>query len=296
MERFPQVSSLANASEDEVLKLWQGLGYYSRARNLHFASKQIMQEFGGIFPSEYKLILKLKGIGTYTAAAISSFAFHLPHAVVDGNVYRLLSRYFGISTPIDSSEGIKEFAELANSELDKSKPGTHNQAIMEFGAIQCTPLSPDCSSCPLSVNCFAFKNELTAQLPVKVQKTKVKRLFFNYFQIENKHSETLLHQRTEKGIWKNLWEFPLLESDHLLSAFEIGSNNLKVAAIIGDEFTVSSISKPYRHLLSHREIHAQFIKVEVAHLKEGNAYKCISKDSLPEYAISRLTERYLEEE
>ena len=175
IERFPTVTQLATANEEEVLKLWQGLGYYSRARNLHTAAKTILESYGSTFPGNYKDIIHLKGIGPYTAAAISSIAFNLPYPTVDGNVYRVLSRYFGIGTAIDSNAGKKEFGQLAEELLLKKDPGMHNQALMEFGALQCTPKSPLCTECPVASSCFAFENALTEQLPLKEKKYEVSK-------------------------------------------------------------------------------------------------------------------------
>ena len=180
LENFPTIKHLANATEIEVLKLWQGLGYYSRARNLHATSKAVVEKFGGKFPNNYSELLALKGIGDYTASAIASICFDEPRAVVDGNVYRVLSRYFGVETPINRSKGIKYFKELATSVMDADHIRDYNQGIMEFGALQCVPKSPDCSNCPLSGSCMALQKNLVDQLPVKLGKTKVRKRYFNY--------------------------------------------------------------------------------------------------------------------
>ena len=211
MERFPDVASLAQAGEDEVMKYWQGLGYYSRARNLHAAAREIMERYEGVFPSEYEKVRALKGIGEYTAAAVCSFAWRQPYAVVDGNVYRVLGRVFGIDTPIDSGPGKKEFAELATALLDRQRPDIYNQAIMDFGAIQCTPKAPDCLYCPLREHCVAFATGKVAQLPVKEGKTRVKPRYFNYLHI-GCQGKTLLKRRNAKDIWQNLYEYPLIET------------------------------------------------------------------------------------
>ncbi|MGV9003012.1 A/G-specific adenine glycosylase [Flavobacterium sp.] len=211
-ERFPTVFDLATADEETVLKLWQGLGYYSRARNLHQTAQTVAEDFDGKFPSTYKELLKLKGIGEYTAAAIASFAFNENVAVVDGNVFRVLARYFDIETDIASSAAKKEFTALAQELLPKGKANIFNQAIMEFGALQCVPKNPDCKNCVLNDSCLALKYKKVTQLPVKLKKTKVQKRFFNYLIFKDERGNTLLQKRTQKGIWHNLYEFPLLET------------------------------------------------------------------------------------
>ena len=215
---FPDVSDLAEAKEEHILKLWQGLGYYSRARNLHYAAKQIHSR--GFFPNNYDDILSLKGVGEYTAAAIASFAFKLPHAVVDGNVFRLLARFYGIDIPINTSKGKKHFTELAQSLIIKDKPDIFNQAIMEFGSQMCRPKQPNCPNCPLQNECLAYANSTIHLLPIKKGKVKVKTVYFDYFFFKTK-TETLVNQRIAKGIWQNLYEFPLIQSEEKLSKEEI---------------------------------------------------------------------------
>lgn len=210
VKRFPDVFSLADADEDEVMKYWQGLGYYSRARNLHAAARS-MAEAGG-FPKTYKEVLALKGVGEYTAAAICSFAYGMPYAVVDGNVYRVLSRWLGIETPIDSTEGKRIFAEVAAELLDKAQPGLYNQAIMDFGALQCTPVSPNCMFCPFIDTCVARQKGLVDTLPVKLHKAKVTNRYFNYIYVRM-GAHTLINKRTGNDIWKNLYELPLIETE-----------------------------------------------------------------------------------
>ena len=214
---FPTVFDLAKADESTVLKMWQGLGYYSRARNLHFSAKLIANEFNGEFPSTFSEIIKLKGIGDYTASAIASICFDEPTAVVDGNVYRVLSRYFGIKTPINSSAGIKEFKLLAQSLIDKNKAGTFNQAIMDFGALHCKPQNPLCDTCPFSDSCYALEKKLTKELPVKAKKIKVRKRYFNFLVIKTKNNSTILSERKGKGIWQGLYQFPLIESEKTIN-------------------------------------------------------------------------------
>ncbi len=204
--RFPSVADLAKASEDEILKLWQGLGYYSRARNLHAAALQVMDEYGGRFPSDYSSLLQLKGVGPYTAAAVSSFAGGERMAVVDGNVYRVLARLFDLDTPIDTPAGQRAFQDLANRLLDPAHPGMHNQAIMEFGALRCTPHSPICTDCPLADGCLALANGHVENRPVKAGKTKIRERHFRYYLL--KYKDCLwVHQRGKGDIWQGLWEY-----------------------------------------------------------------------------------------
>ncbi|MEO8068831.1 MAG: A/G-specific adenine glycosylase, partial [Flavobacteriales bacterium] len=211
VERWPTVTDLARASEDEVLKEWQGLGYYSRARNLRSAALQVVHEHRGVYPTTHVGLLKLIGVGDYTAAAIASICFSRPEAVVDGNAYRVLARVFGIATPIDSTAGKKEFKALANTLIDPDHPGDHNQAVMELGATVCTPRNPDCGSCPLRNRCVALKESRIATLPVKVKKQVVRVRYFNYLVLRSPKG-IFLHQRSGKDIWQGLWEFPLIET------------------------------------------------------------------------------------
>ena len=213
VENFPTVHDLANANEEQILKLWQGLGYYSRARNLHATAKIIANQYNGEFPNSYKELLKLKGVGDYTASAIASISFNIPEPVVDGNVYRVLSRFFGIDIPINSTEGIKYFKALAHEVMDSANIRDYNQGIMEFGAIQCSPRNPDCEQCPLSSACVALKNNQVNDLPVKIKKTTVKKRYFNYLVIKDREDKIILEQRLGKGIWQNMYQFPLIESE-----------------------------------------------------------------------------------
>lgn len=250
VELFPNVFALANAPEDLVMHTWQGLGYYSRARNLHFAAKQVVQQFSGKFPDNYTEILLLKGVGTYTAAAISSFAFNEPKAVVDGNVYRFLSRYFGIKTPIDSTTGKKEFQKIADDVLDKNNPGTFNQAIMEFGALQCKPHNPFCETCIFSDSCFAFRNNLIKELPVKEKKIKVGVRNLHYLLVFDKNVNFLIRKRGKNDIWESLYEFVLIDDDYTTAS---GNANLEsFDLLLKREF------EPTKHILTHQHINATF--------------------------------------
>ena len=219
VKSFPTIEILANASEENVLKLWQGLGYYSRARNLHLTARYITNQLNGVFPKNYKELIKLKGLVDYTASAISSVWFNEPRAVVDGNVYRVLARVFGIDIPINSSRGINEFKNLAQQLVDTKQPGIYNQAIMEFGARYCVPQNPNCNTCIFNDRCIAFQKQLVSELPVKLPKTSIINFFFNYIVIISEDDKTVLRQRTEKGIWQKLYAFPLLDpsNDVILS-------------------------------------------------------------------------------
>ena len=212
VKAFPKVEDLAQAEEVDVLKLWQGLGYYSRARNLHASAKYVASDLQGKFPSSYKDLLALKGVGDYTASAIASICYNEPVAVVDGNVFRVLSRIFGIDTPINSTEGVKQFKQLAQELLDKKDPANFNQGIMEFGATHCKPQNPLCDSCPFAAKCVAFNQNRISELPVKLKKQKVKNRYFNYLVFISEEGETILEQRRGKGIWEGLYEFPLVET------------------------------------------------------------------------------------
>lgn len=297
-ETYPTVNLLAAAEEDAVLKLWQGLGYYSRARNLHAAAKVVSENFNGKFPDTFDAIKSLKGVGDYTAAAIASFAFNLPHAVVDGNVYRVLSRIFGIETPIDASSAKKEFQQLATQLLDKKDPATHNQAIMEFGSQYCRPVNPDCPNCIFKARCFAFNNSRVAELPIKAKKTKVRNRYFNYLVVIDKNKNILISRRNESDIWQGLYEFYLLESDKELSTEEVLVAK-ETQSVCGRDFVVSSVSKPYKHILSHQHLYARFYVITVNdYMKSMQDYtkgilQKVSPDRLEDYAFPRLIEKFL---
>ena len=291
IHRFPNVETLAQASEDEVMKFWQGLGYYSRARNLHAAARSMQ----GAFPKTYQEVRALKGVGDYTAAAICSFAYNLPYAVVDGNVYRVLSRYFGIDTPIDSTEGKKVFSALADEMLDKSCPAVYNQAIMDFGAIQCTPQSPDCMFCPLADSCSALSKGMVTKLPVKQHKTKTSNRYFNYIYVRM-GVRTYIHKRTEDDIWKNLFEFPLIETERDLSEEEfLKSPQFCSLLAEGEASEVRSVLRNVKHVLSHRVIYTNFYEVVVPEGSHSfSGYQCIKIEDLEQYPVSRLIHAFIE--
>tara|TARA_B110000046_G_scaffold173759_1_gene196661 strand:+ start:13051 stop:14148 length:1098 start_codon:yes stop_codon:yes gene_type:complete len=294
---YPTVKSLAEANEEDVLKDWQGLGYYSRARNLHNAAKFIKENHGGLFPSSYDKIRNLKGVGDYTAAAIASFAFNLPYAVVDGNVYRLLSRLFGIETPIDSTLGKKVFSQLAQELLAEDNPAEHNQAIMEFGALQCVPKNPNCEICPFVDSCIAFKNNQIDELPIKEKKLKQKKRYLNYLIIESE-DELLVNKRESKGIWQNLYDFPLVETTKSTSKKLLVKDESFIKLLNNMEFKVRATSEERKHTLSHQILFAKFYHLSIdSNLSqiEGN-FERIKKINLIEKPIPKLIENYLKEE
>ena len=286
---FPTVFDLAKADESTVLKMWQGLGYYSRARNLHFSAKQISKELNGIFPSTYAEIIKLKGVGDYTASAISSICFNEPSAVVDGNVYRTLSRYFGIHTAINSTSGIKEFKLLAQTLIDASQPGTYNQALMDFGALHCKPQNPLCETCPFCNSCVAFEKKLTKELPVKEKKIKVRKRYFNFLVIKTDNHKTILTERKGKGIWQGLYQFPLIENTETIREKEIIASK-EFNDLFPAETTISLFNKKeIVHKLSHQHLYTQFWIVETKTLKNAN----ISWENIQDFPVPVLIANFL---
>lgn len=301
VRRFPDVKTLAEAEEDEVMKFWQGLGYYSRARNLHAAAKSM----NGVFPKTYAEVLALKGVGEYTAAAICSFAYGMPYAVVDGNVYRVLSRYFGIDTPIDSTEGKKLFAALAQEMLDRGRPADYNQGIMDFGAVQCTPQSPNCLFCPLAEGCVALREGMVAKLPVKQHRTKTTNRFFNYIYVRA-GACTFLNKRRGDDIWKNLFELPMIETEKALTEEEF-LRLKELREMLGEKWmtgeeskgilqpVVRLVCKGVKHVLSHRVIYADFYEVTVPEEAEGfEGFLKIKAEELGQYAVPKLVQAFIE--
>lgn len=275
MAQWPTVNDLAAATEDEVLKAWQGLGYYSRARNIHTAAQQVV-ELGG-FPQTFKELKTLKGVGDYTAAAIASIAFGEPVAVVDGNVYRVLSRYFGIDTPIDTTEGKKEFQALAQSLLPINEPADYNEAIMDFGATQCTPKSPHCSACPLCETCIAFREQRINELPVKSKKVKQRERHFTYLYIEYE-GKIAIHQRGAGDIWQGLWEFP--QEEYLTSSED---SVWKTEAQL--------LQKGVKHILTHQILLADIYLWQPTRRPQlPSEFIWIEKQDLENYALPRLIE------
>lgn len=282
-QEFPTVFDLANASEEQVLKLWQGLGYYSRARNLHNTAKYVAYELNGVFPETYKELLNLKGVGEYTAAAIASFSYNEAVPVVDGNVFRVLSRYFDIESDIALPASKKEFAALAYELMPKNDPATFNQAIMEFGALQCVPKSPNCTICIFNESCLALQKKKVDILPVKSKKVKITNRFFNYFVLEDNLGNTAIQKRTAKGIWHNLYEFPLLETSEIVD-FDYISN--AVQNQVFPVYTILSVEEYAEatviHKLSHQHLHIQFWKIKIKEtIKEGIEFEKIKTFPFP---------------
>jgi A/G-specific adenine glycosylase len=292
---FPDIDSLANSKIEEVLKVWQGLGYYTRARNIHEGARYIVKNFNGKLPSDYRDLLSIKGIGDYTASAIASIAFGLPFPVIDGNVSRVLSRLFGITDPINSRDGEKKIKEYAEKLMDKHNPGLYNQAIMEFGAIQCVPVNPECLACPLLHHCMARKQNIVSQVPVKIKKA-ANRVRYFYYLIANFNGHLFLRKRDKKDIWEGLYEFPLIETIKSKGIQELMA--LKEWGVLFNDNTIHIISesKQYVHKLSHQTIHCVFIKLKMDKpFSKLNGFVRIEQEKLHEYPISRLIDRYIEE-
>jgi len=292
LKNFPSVEALSNASEDQILRLWQGLGYYSRARNLHAAAKQVVSDFGGKFPADYEKLRSLKGVGDYTASAIASFAFDLPHAVVDGNVFRFLSRFSGIETPIDTSAGKTDFMEVAVALMDERYPAEHNQAMMEFGSTCCKPISPNCDDCPFSMACHAYMYNKVSELPKKSKKLKSRKRYLHYFLISD-GVYTYIRRREGDDIWKGLYELPLVEISEKAEEFPPSLPDIA-------KMQIQSIAYPSRkmkHLLSHQELHACFWRVQIdkAHIPKGDFIR-VKMEDLEKYAFPQLIVRYLQED
>ena len=292
IKEFPTVLHLAQADEEQVLKLWQGLGYYSRARNMHKTAQIIAFELNGNFPNNYKDLLKLKGIGEYTAAAIASFAFNEVVPVVDGNVFRVLSRYLDIETDIASALAKKEFSALAKELMPENNPALFNQAIMEFGALQCVPKNPDCNNCIFNNSCAALQKKKVGELPVKLKKTKVTNRYFNYIVFLDNSNNTIINKRTEKGIWHNLYEFPVIEAEEELD-FETISKAISEKYI---NFSIDSISvynsEQIIHKLSHQKLHINFYRASVTdEIRDGISLDVLKNFPFP-VVIYNFIEKY----
>jgi A/G-specific adenine glycosylase len=291
LKKFPTVHQLAKAKDDDIFKMWEGLGYYSRCKNLIATARYISNSLGGVFPSTYDDILQLRGVGPYTAAAIASFAFDLPYAVVDGNVNRVIARYFGIHMPVDTTDGKKKFSELAFSLLDKKNPGLYNQAIMDFGATICKPQLPLCGQCFLSLSCKAYNDNLIDILPVKEKKIKRRHRFFYYLVLE-KAGKLLVRKRTTKDIWQNLHEFVLIEAPTRIEPAEI----LKSAAgrqIVDQYCKVEEITDFFKQTLTHQDVHGCFIHVKFAGNSCPEGYAFLSQKEVSQLAFPRLLNDYL---
>ncbi len=286
IKAFPDVKKLAAAQEEKVFKLWEGLGYYSRCKNLIATAKLIVSRYKGCFPQSYAEIKSLRGIGPYTAAAISSFAFNLPYAVVDGNVLRVLSRYFGISTPIDSAEGKKIYTQLADALLDKNNPGTYNQAIMDFGAVICKPQNPLCSTCVQNKDCKAFQHGWVNNLPIKEKKLKKKTRYFYYFMIDI-NGKIFVRKRETKDIWQNLYEFVLHEADKPVEWSQSNTGSA-IPELSDKSFYIQNISPVIKQQLTHQTIVGQLIKISAGELKTIPGYELISQKKMGVLAFPKL--------
>lgn len=290
VSKYPTVGDLARAPEQEVLRLWQGLGYYTRARNLHRCAQLVCDELHGVFPDNFDGLRKLPGVGDYTAAAIASIAHRQPVAVVDGNVYRVLARAFGIATPIDSTAGKKEFFELANRVLDKTLPDIHNQAMMEFGALHCTPKAPGCDTCVLKTSCEAYRGELQEALPVKSNTKKSRKRYF-YYLVFQQGKSLALKKRSQKDIWHGLYDFALIEKDRPAKIDSLANEPL-AKLLLKNNKTV--MSDDYKHILTHQTIHAQFIVVPVgSDFKPPENFSFYSPDQIADLPKPVLISRFL---
>jgi A/G-specific adenine glycosylase len=288
---FPTVEDLAKASQDEVLRLWQGLGYYSRGRNLHFTANQVVNDFGGVFPNNYDDLLKLKGVGNYTAAAISSFCWNQNKAVVDGNVYRVLARYFGIESDISLTNTQKNFQNLANELLNSKKPGLHNQAMMEFGALQCVPKQPNCMSCPLQSTCIAFSNKMVETLPTKTKKVKTKSRFFNYIVVKH-HHQTFVKRRLAGDIWEGLYEFPLIETDIEIDEKSILNTKEFNVLLSNINYEITKVSMQVKHQLTHQTIFCKFFNIEMEKMTNINGFESVLWSDLENFPKPTLIQRF----
>ncbi|PWK73797.1 A/G-specific DNA-adenine glycosylase [Mucilaginibacter oryzae] len=287
LEKYPDVSSFAAAHEDDILKLWQGLGYYSRGRNMLKTARMVQETYNGNFPDSYNELIKLKGIGEYTAAAISSFAANEARAVVDGNVYRVLARYFGIDEPINSTQGKKTFQGLADDFLNKKTPGLHNQAMMEFGAMLCKPKNPACGSCPVRPGCQAFKTNTVNALPVKLKTVKVRERFFNYFLITDGDT-VLMNKRGENDIWANMFDLPMVETASVLPLEEL-LKQPEVLNVFGNMIRATEVSPVHKHVLTHQRLFVRLVKIDNApSIKPHKNWVKIDVQKVPELALPKI--------
>ena len=295
VEKYPSVQSLAAANIDEVLRLWQGLGYYSRARNLYYTAQQIVNEFDGIFPNNYQKLMSLKGVGSYTAAAIASFAFKEPVPAIDGNAYRTLSRVFGIETPIDSVTGKKQFFELATELISQKYPDKFNQALMDFGSLICTPTKPLCAECPIQEICYAFRHRAISDFPTKSKRLTIRNRYFYYLFIrQNKF--TYIRKRTEKDIWQGLYEFPMIETQKRISEKQLFADNRWTQITASTSPTITKIKSEIKHQLTHQTLHATFYVVDIQKPSDllAQDYLKIAFDKLDNYSLPRLLTIFLD--
>ena len=287
VEAYPTVKDFAEADEEDLLRLWQGLGYYSRVRNMHKAAKAVMTEFDGVFPSTYEDVITLTGVGEYTAAAISSFSINQKKAVLDGNVFRVLARYFGIDTAINSTAGKKQFLKIANEVISDKFPGLYNQAIMDFGATVCKPKAPECENCILRLDCVAFSKNLIASLPIKTKGKPSRNRYFNYFIIE-KDGAYVFTKRGADDVWANMYEFPLIETNEEIEISDLQQLEAYKTHFEGAEIT--PIGPPIKHILSHQNIYARFYRVvdEKHIVKKNPSWNYYNSDNLDKLAKHKL--------
>lgn len=301
LKAYPTVQDLAHASEQEVLKRWQGLGYYSRARNMLKAARMVVEAYDGVFPHTYSELIKLKGVGDYTASAVASFCFDEPVAVLDGNVFRVLARYYGWEAPINTPAGKKLFKQKADEVLDKDRPGLHNQAIMEFGALQCKPRSPDCQACPLRDSCTAFQLGKVAQLPVKLKKVKVKKRHLNYLVFQSGEKNLLIQKRVKKGIWKNLFEFPVLETAQNITVSQLKEQSDWLQLGEDREYAIQRFyPKVVKHQLSHQTLFIQFWVIAIdqgffSELPLDTTHQVVSSKEIKTFPVPVVIQYFLEE-
>lgn len=293
-ELFPDVASLAKASEEQVLKVWEGLGYYTRARNMHHTAQLVMEKFDGRFPSDSVSLRQLKGIGSYTAAAIASVCNNEPIAAIDANVVRVLSRYFGVLENAGTAALMRSIGKLSEQLVPENAPGDYNQAVMDFGAMVCTPARPACDTCLMTGSCYAFNNKMTGVLPAKKKSVKRKERFLNYLRFRTPEGRVVLRKRTSDDIWKNLWELPLIESDRLMNPDEI-------AVVVGQFINTTHFNfnrtTDIDHILSHQLLHARFFSFDVTtepELQEDSLVLANPDDE--RYPVPRLIEKILKKE
>jgi A/G-specific adenine glycosylase len=293
ISKYPDLKSLASASEQDILKMWQGLGYYSRARNLLSASKQILNNYNGIFPTSCIELKKIKGVGEYTASAVASIAFNEPVAAIDGNAYRVLSRIFSINLPIDTATGKNYFKKLANEIIDRKNPGDFNQAIMDFGSLQCIPVSPDCTVCPFHNECSAFLKGMVHKFPLKKGKTQLRNRYFHYLVIEQ-GPYILFNKRIQNDIWKNLYDFPLIETSQPIDHSELIFAEKWKNIFNQEKASITHISEDLIHLLTHQRIHTRFYHILPDSLKNiPSQFSLIDKKDIFDLPVPKIIENYL---
>ncbi|MBS0028407.1 A/G-specific adenine glycosylase [Chitinophaga sp. 22321] len=293
IQHYPTVEKLAAAPEEEVFRLWQGLGYYARCKNMLAAAREITNTYLGKFPDQYEQIKSLKGIGPYTAAAIASFAFNLPYAVLDGNVFRVLSRYFGIETPIDSTAGKKQFDTLAQELLPEDASAAYNQSIMDFGAVVCKPQQPLCDDCPLRKKCVALQHQLVPLLPIKTKKLQIKKRYFNYLLVNYKE-QIFIRKRTDSDIWQNLHEFLLIETTAPSDITELQTSEAFRNYFGNAKPEIERVSAPFKQQLTHQTIHSQFISIHVKKPPVLPGFMLVPRNSLNNYAFPKTITTFLE--